>query len=76
MNVIDALRKRRAIKRFDPSFQLSEDNKKELLQEVLANAPSAFNLQHWRPVIIEDTELRQKFVPLLGTNHKLQKHLY
>jgi len=27
MNVIDALRKRRAIKRFDPSFQLSEDNK-------------------------------------------------
>jgi len=60
MNVIDALRKRRAIKRFDPSFQLSEDNKKQLLQEVLANAPSAFNLQHWRPVVVEDAELRQK----------------
>ncbi|HHU5633519.1 TPA: nitroreductase family protein, partial [Acinetobacter baumannii] len=25
MNVIDALRKRRAVKRFDPAFQLSED---------------------------------------------------
>ncbi|HAV5628909.1 TPA: nitroreductase family protein, partial [Acinetobacter baumannii] len=24
MNVIDALRKRRAVKRFDPAFQLSE----------------------------------------------------
>lgn len=36
MNVIDALRKRRAVKRFDPAFQLSEDNKKQLLQEVLA----------------------------------------
>ncbi|MDD9849616.1 nitroreductase family protein, partial [Escherichia coli] len=52
MNVIDALRKRRAVKRFDPAFQLSEDDKKQLLQEVLANAPSAFNLQHWRPVIV------------------------
>lgn len=42
MNVIDAIRNRRAVKRFDPAFQLSEDNKKQLLQEVLANAPSAF----------------------------------
>ena len=35
MNVIDALRKRRAVKRFDPAFQLSEDDKKQLLQGVL-----------------------------------------
>ncbi len=28
-----------------------------------------FNLQHWRPVIVEDAELRQKFARLLGTNH-------
>ncbi|MFW1965349.1 nitroreductase family protein, partial [Acinetobacter baumannii] len=27
---------------------------------VLAHAPSALNLQHWRPVIVEDAELRQK----------------
>jgi len=60
MNVIDAIQKRRAIKRFDSSFQLSEENKQQLLHEVLANAPSAFNLQHWRPVVIEDAELRQK----------------
>jgi len=44
MNVIDAIQKRRAIKRFDPSFQISEENKQQLLHEVLANAPSAFNL--------------------------------
>ncbi|MCU0188538.1 nitroreductase family protein, partial [Citrobacter freundii] len=60
MNVIDAIQQRRAVKRFDPSFQISEENKQQLLQEVLANAPSAFNLQHWRPVVIEDAELRQK----------------
>lgn len=77
MNVIDAIQKRRAIKRFDSSFQLSEENKQQLLHEVLANAPSAFNLQHWRPVVIEDAELRQKkFAPLLGTSHKLPRLLY
>ncbi|MPW45256.1 nitroreductase family protein [Acinetobacter guerrae] len=60
MNVFDAIQQRRAMKRFDPEFQLSQIDKKQLLNNVMQNAPSAFNLQHWRPVLIEDIELRQQ----------------
>ncbi|RKG36138.1 nitroreductase family protein [Acinetobacter guerrae] len=60
MNVFDAIQQRRAMKRFDPEFQLSQTDKKQLLNNVMQNAPSAFNLQHWRPVLIEDAELRQQ----------------
>ena len=60
MNVLDAIQQRRAVKHFDPEFQLSQKDKKQLIENVMQNAPSAFNLQHWRPVLIEDPELRQQ----------------
>lgn len=60
MNVIDAIQQRRAIKRFDPGFKISDADKKKLLSSVMENAPSAFNLQHWRPVLVENVELRKQ----------------
>lgn len=60
MDVIEAIQQRRAIKRFDPDFKISDAEKKQLLSTVMENAPSAFNLQHWRPVVIEDVELRKQ----------------
>ncbi|KPD02255.1 nitroreductase family protein [Moellerella wisconsensis] len=58
MNVIEAIKQRRATKQFDSKFILSSDQKKQLIELVLENAPSAFNLQHWRPVLVEDPALR------------------
>ncbi len=43
MNVIDALRKRRAVKGFDPAFQTPlKMTRSSYYKEALANAPSAF----------------------------------
>ncbi|MBU0837957.1 MAG: nitroreductase family protein [Gammaproteobacteria bacterium] len=57
MNTVEAIRTRRAVKVYDPSFQLSREEKDELLQLALL-APSAFNLQHVRFVEVSDPELR------------------
>lgn len=54
MNVIDAVRQRRATKKFDPDFVIPLNEKKALLSLAMENAPSAFNLQHWRPLLVED----------------------
>ena len=43
MNVLDAIQQRRAVKHFDPEFQLSQKDKKQLIENVMQNAPSAFN---------------------------------
>ncbi|MCW8156098.1 nitroreductase family protein [Stutzerimonas stutzeri] len=57
MNTEEAIRTRRAVKVYDPSFQLSREEKDELLQLALL-APSAFNLQHVRLVEVSDPALR------------------
>jgi nitroreductase len=57
MNIEEAIQTRRAVKVFDPAFQLSREAKDELLQLAL-RAPSAFNLQHVRLVEVSDPGLR------------------
>jgi nitroreductase len=57
MHTEEAIRTRRAVKVYDPSFQLSREEKNELLQLALL-APSAFNLQHVRFVEVSDPALR------------------
>nr|WP_298170899.1 nitroreductase family protein [uncultured Pseudomonas sp.] len=59
MHIEEAIRSRRAVKGYDPSFNLSQETKDELLQLALL-APSAFNLQHVRFVEVSDPALRQQ----------------
>ncbi|MBV1951968.1 MAG: nitroreductase family protein [Cycloclasticus sp.] len=58
MNVIEAIQQRRSIKHFDPEHVMSDDVKQQILN-LAALSPTAFNLQHWRLVQIEDVALRQ-----------------
>ena len=57
MHIEEAIRSRRAVKVYDTGFQLSREEKDELLQLALL-APSAFNLQHERLVEVSDPALR------------------
>ncbi|MTZ13265.1 nitroreductase family protein [Pseudomonas sp. JL972] len=57
MTIEEAIQSRRAIKAYDPDFQLSREEKDELLRLALL-APSAFNLQHVRLVEVSDPALR------------------
>jgi nitroreductase len=59
MNTIEAIYKRRAIKHFDPNHTLSEEEERKLL-EAMIQAPSSFNTQQWRFVILRDPELRSQ----------------
>ena len=59
MDAIEAIRQRRAVKHFDPSHRLTVDEIK-LLLDVAAQAPSSFNIQHWRIVNVTAPALRAK----------------
>lgn len=58
MHIFDAIRSRRAVKYFDPDFKLSESDQRELL-DLAMQSPTAFNLQHWRFVVVDDAQTRQ-----------------
>lgn len=59
MNTLDAIHARRAIKHYDPAHRMTEDEVKTLLTAAL-QAPTAFNIQHWRFVLVSDPEVRKQ----------------
>ncbi|QWD81227.1 nitroreductase family protein [Polynucleobacter sp. MWH-S4W17] len=59
MNTFDAIRERRAVKYFDPSHEFTKQETEQLL-DLAIQAPSSFNIQHWRLVNVTDKALRAK----------------
>lgn len=59
MNVTDAIQTRRAVKAFDPEHVMSEVEIERLMGLAML-APTAFNIQNWRFVLVQDPELRKQ----------------
>ena len=59
MNVSDAIETRRATKKFDPNFVMPDEHVDRLMKLAI-KSPTAFNIQHWRFVLVRDKELREK----------------
>lgn len=59
MDTFEAIEKRRSIKHFDPNHQMSDDEI-NLLIKMAMWSPTAFNIQHWRFVVVKNPEIRQK----------------
>jgi len=59
METKDAIKSRRSVKYYDPEYKISDKELDELLS-LAALSPTAFNIQHWRFVVVKDQELRKK----------------
>jgi len=59
MNTTEAIQSRRAIKEFDREHMMTESEEKELLSLAMLS-PTAFNIQHWRFVVVKDQALREQ----------------
>ena len=58
MDVRTAIESRRAIKEFDAGHAMTDPEINALMSLALLS-PTAFNIQHWRFVLVRDQELRQ-----------------
>ena len=58
MDVRTAIETRRAIKEFDANHTMTE-REIEALMSLALLSPSAFNIQHWRFVLVQNPELRE-----------------
>ncbi|MEM9444891.1 MAG: nitroreductase family protein [Verrucomicrobiota bacterium] len=59
MNVKEAIETRRAVKHYDPEYIMSEEDLAELVR-LTKLAPSSFNIQNYRFLIIRDPETRKE----------------
>lgn len=67
MDTFDAIYGRRSIKAYDAGFEMPEADLKKLIEAGM-QAPTSFNIQHWRFVIIKDKDLRQKIRTEFGND--------
>ncbi len=59
MKTSEAIRSRRAVKHFDASHVMTTEEANEILSLAVLS-PTAFNIQNWRFVVVDDTDLRRK----------------
>lgn len=59
MNTKEAIVSRRSVKHYDPEHEMTEDEINTLMEHAILS-PTAFNIQHWRFVNVEDKALRQQ----------------
>jgi nitroreductase len=67
MNTFDAIYQRRAVKGFDPDHRLTSEEERKLLEAAI-QAPTSFNIQHWRFVMLRDPALRQRIRKEFGND--------
>ncbi|MFK7819969.1 MAG: nitroreductase family protein [Planctomycetaceae bacterium] len=67
MDVIEAIYNRRSIKHFDAEHKMTEEEETKLFQTVL-QSPTSFNIQHWRFVVLRDSDLRKKIRTEFGND--------
>lgn len=59
MQVKEAIEQRRAVKTYDPTHVMREEEIEQLMSLALLS-PTAFNIQNWRFVLVRDPELRKQ----------------
>lgn len=59
MDITQAIVNRRSVKHFDPNHEMTEAEVTELMSHAILS-PTAFNLQHWRFVRVQDLAIRQQ----------------
>lgn len=57
MDALEAIRARRSVKHYEPGFVIPQEDVDTLFAHAL-EAPTSFNIQHWRFILAEDKELR------------------
>ena len=59
MDTFDAIKTRRAIKKFDSSYKMTPEQVKSLM-ELAILSPTSYNQQNWRFVTVTDQAVKEK----------------
>lgn len=64
------IRARQSIRSYDPNWQISEQEIREMIGEAVL-APSSSNLQPWRFLVIHDPVLKEKLLPIANNQKQV-----
>lgn len=58
---------RKTVRKYDPTVKISREEMENILQDAMT-APSSFNLQPWRFIVIDSEEVKEQIRPFLMFN--------
>ena len=70
MNMLEVIKQRTSANHFDPNATLSEDEVKELISYAI-EAPSSYNIQHWRFVAVTKPENKARLKAVAMNQQKV-----
>lgn len=59
----EVLNERHSVRKYDPEAELTTEEITELLEDA-AKAPSSWNLQHWKFLVIHDQQAKEQLLPI------------
>ncbi|MGO0063334.1 nitroreductase family protein [Brevibacillus fluminis] len=63
LTAIEVMKERHSVRQYEPGVKIPEADLQEILS-LAASAPSSWNLQHWRFLVIQDEANKQKLLPI------------
>jgi nitroreductase len=63
MTVEQAIEERHSVRKYDPAATIPQEELNEILR-LAASAPSSWNLQHWRFLVVTDQAQKEKLLPI------------
>lgn len=63
LSAIDVMKARGSVKKYQRGVEIPQKDLNEIL-ELAAKAPSSWNLQHWRYLVITSQEMKEKILPI------------
>jgi nitroreductase len=63
ISAIDVMQTRGSVRKYQPGVEMPQADLEEILT-LAAKAPSSWNLQHWRYLVISSPEQKQKLLPI------------
>ncbi|HBG70813.1 MAG: nitroreductase [Bacteroidetes bacterium GWF2_43_63] len=71
MDAIKMIQERRSVNNFDPTRKLDNETLKKIV-DLAVHAPSAYNLQPWRIIVVQSDEAKEKFWNLAYKQPKIK----
>jgi len=71
MEAINMIQNRRSVNHFDPARKLDDETIKKII-DLAVHAPSAYNLQPWRIIVVQSDEAKEKFWNLAYKQPKIK----
>jgi nitroreductase len=69
-NVFQTMEERHSVKQYQPYVKIPKEEMEEILS-LATTAPSAWNLQHWRFLVVEEQQKKEQLLPIAYNQNQI-----